>query len=65
MLIEEMDDLPHGHGLSFKKGICSILMKDSCNVDKKDLPNGHTKSFEEGQKLGLELKQIIAQKVKK
>jgi hypothetical protein len=65
MLIEEMDDLPHGHGLSFKKGVCSILMKDLCHVDKKDLPNGHAKSFEKGRKYGLELEQRIAQKVKK
>jgi len=58
-----IDEIPHGHGLSFKKGISDgILDKDTF---KDYLPNGHNSSYESGIKLGKKLQKIVGEKVRR
>jgi len=56
-------EIPHGHGLSFKKGISDAVL--DVNKLQDTLPNGHNLSYEKGIKLGKELKDIINKKIKK
>ena len=42
--------IPHGHGLSIKKGICDGIMNDS--KFKVSLPDGHNASYERGIEIG-------------
>ena len=57
----EIDGIPHGHGLSFKKGISDALI----GVDtKKSCHETHYHSYDRGFQFGTELKAAIASKVK-
>lgn len=58
----EIDEIPEGHGLSFKKGISSALLNEDLSAD---LPNGHDKSYSRGQEIGSSLKEEVAKFVKK
>lgn len=55
------EEIPHGHGASFKKGIASILVDSDFN---ENLPTGHGHSYERGKQIGIELKAEIAKLVK-
>lgn len=55
----EIQDIPHGHGLSFKKGVADGLFK--CNENEQKVPKSHLKSYERGLKVGAELERGIAQ----
>ena len=58
----ELPDIPHGHGLSFKKGIADGLLD---NRDHEDSPHStHSASYQRGFDIGAELKQQIAALVK-
>lgn len=57
----KIEEIPHGHGASFKKGIASILVNSDFS---ENLPNGHDNSYERGQQIGKELKAEIAKLVK-
>lgn len=56
----EIQEMPHGHGLSFKKGIADGLFK--CNENEQRVPKSHFKSYEHGLKIGAELEREIAQR---
>ena len=61
--IEELViDIPHGHGLSFKKGISDGLL-DVKQIS--DIPNGHQLSYIKGKEFSKVLKEEISKKVKK
>ena len=52
-------EIPHGHGLSFKKGVADGLL--DCR-DHEETP--HTASYERGLVVGSELKREVAKLVK-
>jgi len=58
-----LEEIPHGHGASFKKGISDAILDQ--NNFENNLPTGHNSSYDKGKNLGKELKKIIANKVKK
>jgi len=55
----EIQEISHGHGLSFKKGIADGLFK--CNENEQKIPKSHLKSYERGLKVGAELERGTAQ----
>jgi len=58
----EIPEIPHGHGLSFKKGLADALL------ETKDHENSchdtHAASYRRGYEVGEVLKAEIAEKVK-
>lgn len=58
----EIQEIPHGHGMSFKKGIADGLL-DS-RVHKDVIHDTHRKSYNRGLVIGAELKLEIAMHVK-
>lgn len=56
-----LNDIPQGHGLSFKKGISDGLLG---KTDYHEVPNGHDRSYQRGLKVGEELKGQVASSVK-
>lgn len=59
----DIKELPHGHGLSFKKGVSDGLLDEKIYESK--LPNGHENSYKLGVRYGAELQEKVKQKVKK
>jgi hypothetical protein len=58
----EIPEIPHGHGLSFKRGIADGLLE---NHDHEKEPHStHTASYKRGIKIGEELKHKINELVK-
>jgi len=58
----EIPEIPHGHGLSFKKGISDGLLD---NRDHEATPHEtHAASYQRGIEVGADLKTIIAKLVK-
>lgn len=55
-------DIPHGHGLSFKKGVSDGLLERNDYAD--DLPNGHNESYRRGVEEGLAIRHRIARRVR-
>ncbi|MEP2990901.1 MAG: hypothetical protein ABJO88_18250 [Parasphingorhabdus sp.] len=55
-------DIPHGHGLSFKKGVSDGLLER--NDYAADLPNGHNNSYALGVEEGAVLRQETALRVR-
>ncbi len=55
-------DIPHGHGLSHKKGISDGLLDR--NSFAHVLPNGHQQSYLRGRTEGEALRQNVAQRVR-
>lgn len=58
----ELPDIPHGHGLSFKKGLADSLL-DS-NVNESTCHKTHKQSYSKGQEIGETIKQETAKHVK-
>ena len=55
-------EIPHGHGLSFKKGVADGLLD---NRDHQETPHEtHAASYQRGIEVGAELKREIAKLVK-
>ena len=57
-----INDIPHGHGLSFKRGISDGLLDEQNHVG--NIPNGHNRSYEKGKEFSKVLKDEILKKVK-
>lgn len=58
----DIPEIPHGHGLSFKKGIADGLLDSR---EHEATPHEtHTASYQRGIEVGAELKQKIAKLVK-
>lgn len=55
-------EIPHGHGLSFKKGIADGLL--DCRDHEGTPHETHLASYERGIEVGAELKREIAKLVK-
>lgn len=55
-------DIPHGHGLSHKKGIADGLVE--ANTYANNLPNGHEQSYQRGRAEGEALRASVAQRVR-
>ncbi|MCV2370226.1 hypothetical protein [Roseateles oligotrophus] len=55
-------EIPHGHGLSFKKGIADGLL--DCREHEATPHNTHSASYQRGVTVGGELKSQIAKLVK-
>jgi hypothetical protein len=58
----EIPDIPHGHGLSFKKGVADGLL--NCRDHEATPHDTHSASYERGIEIGAELKLEIAKLVK-
>lgn len=56
-------EIPHGHGLSFKKGLADGLL-DS-HTHKMEPHETHSASYERGFDVGSLLKEKVAEQVKK
>jgi hypothetical protein len=53
--------IPHGHGLSYKKGVADGLL--DAEQFQKDFHKTHSASYQKGREVGITLKNIIAQHV--
>lgn len=55
-------EIPHGHGLSFKKGIADGLLETK--EHEKTCHETHAASYQRGYEIGVEFRQEIAKYVK-
>lgn len=55
-------DIPHGHGLSHKKGLSDGLLDETRFAD--GLPNGHDASYRRGFEEGSTLRDTIARRIR-
>jgi hypothetical protein len=58
----KISEIPHGHGLSFKKGVSDGLLGNSSH--EGDIHSTHKASYERGVIVGTNLKEKIAPIVK-
>lgn len=58
----DIQEIPHGHGLSFKKGLADGLL--DCRDHEKTCHETHAASYERGLAAGTELRRQIATLVK-
>ena len=58
----EIPEIPHGHGLSIKKGLADGLL--DCRDHEATPHETHSASYKRGLEVGAELKREIAKLVK-
>ncbi|MHB9102435.1 MAG: hypothetical protein ACYC2E_13070 [Sulfuricella sp.] len=58
----DISEIPHGHGLSFKKGVADGLL--NCRDHEKTPHGTHAANYQRGLVVGAELKRQIAKLVK-
>ncbi len=58
----EIPEIPHGHGLSFKKGVADGLL--DCQGREETFHETHSASYQRGIEAGAELKREIVKLVK-
>ncbi len=58
----QIEDIPHGHGLSFKRGVADGLL--DFNSHQSQPHDTHAASYERGKSFGIQLKAEIAKRVK-
>ena len=58
----EITEIPHGHGLSFKKGVADGLLDSQ--EHKQTIDKTHSASYRRGIDAGTKLKSEIAELVK-
>jgi len=58
----EIPEIPHGHGLSFKKGVADGLLE--CRDHEATPHETHAASYQRGIEVGAELKSQIGKLVK-
>ncbi|MEQ1835049.1 MAG: hypothetical protein ABL862_01145 [Candidatus Nitrotoga sp.] len=58
----DVPEIPHGHGLSFKRGVADALL--DCRDHEQTPHETHAASYERGFTVGAELKREIARLVK-
>mgnify|MGYP001243205497 CR=1 FL=1 len=58
----EIPEIPHGHGLSFKKGVADGLL--GSNDNESTCHDTHEASYRRGCEVGKALKEEIAKQVK-
>lgn len=54
-------DIPHGHGLSFKKGVADGLLQEDTN--EGNYHETHDASYNRGKAVGENLRNLVAQQV--
>jgi hypothetical protein len=59
----EIEEIPHGHGLSFKKGVTDGLLET--NTHEQSVHATHRASYQRGVAAGQQLREEIARVVKK
>lgn len=57
----EIPKIPHGHGLSFKKGVADALLETENH--KQTCHETHAESYSKGYEIGGILKEMIAKNV--
>jgi hypothetical protein len=57
------DELPHGHGASFKKGIAEAILESS-KTELNHTPEGHDDSRKKGFAVGEEIAKFVSSHVK-
>lgn len=62
-MIVNISELPHGHGLSYKKGVSDGLLGES-KYENETSKLRHSASYKKGYELGEALKAEVASKVK-
>jgi len=62
MSITNIAEIPHGHGLSFKKGIADGLLETKAH--ESGCPKTHLASYHKGLEFGEFLKKEVSVKVK-
>ncbi len=58
----DLSDIPHGHGLSFKKGIADGLLDEKTNEGNHH--ETHKASYNRGKIVGEEMRNLVAKKAK-
>ncbi len=58
----DFDEIPHGHGLSFKRGVSDGLLGEDDFESKVDIT--HRASYRRGVTMGQNLKETIAKTIK-
>lgn len=58
----KIPEIPHGHGISFKKGLADGLL--DCRDHEATPHETHSASYQRGLEVGAELKREIAKLVK-
>jgi hypothetical protein len=58
----DIPEIPHGHGLSFKKGVIDGLL--GTRSHESEIHETHLASYERGLAVGADLKEKIAGQVK-
>lgn len=60
------EHIPHGHGLSYKKGIADSLLNDmpDYHSHEDDLPEGHDRSYQRGVEHGRQIAAEVASRVR-
>ena len=61
--LEIPDELPHGHGASFKKGIANAIL-ESAKTELAHTPEGHEDSRKKGMNVGDEIVKLVSRIVK-
>jgi hypothetical protein len=56
-----LDEIPHGHGLSFNRGIADVLL--DIEENKNDVPKTHLASYRKGFEVGVYIKENVAYQV--
>ena len=57
-----IEDIPHGHGLSFKRGVVDGLLNS--NEHESEPHPTHAASYRRGKAFGIQLRDEIAKRVK-
>ncbi len=60
-LLNDISTIPHGHGLSFKKGVADGLLEK--NTFSNCFHDTHQASYNRGVRFGNQLKDMIANQV--
>jgi hypothetical protein len=61
--LEIPNELPHGHGASFKKGIADAIFQ-SAKTESTHTPEGHEDSRKKGAAVGEEIVKLVSRIVK-
>lgn len=61
-IVIPIEDIPHGHGLSFKRGVADGLLNS--NAHQSEPHKTHAASYKRGRAFGIQLKARIAKRVK-
>ncbi len=61
-IVMPIENIPHGHGLSFKRGVADGLLNSDAH--QSDFHQTHAASYERGKTFGIQLRSEIAKHVR-